>query len=467
MAYCLRFRLCNERVGPLSPIDIKEAEKRVLRIVQATCFSATYRSLNSKETSKLGKTCKLNPFIDDDGLIRVRGRIQKSNLTFDQKHPILIPSRHQLTDKIIRDIHERHDHTGIQTTLYLLRQRFWLMDGRNQVRKIVRACTLCFRCHASAITYKMGNLPSAPPFTHTGVDFCGPFHIKEKKYRNQKRLKVYVCVFVCLSVKAIHLELVSDLTSAGFIAALRRFTAKRGIPEHIHSDNGTNFVGAHNQLKEIYSLFNSIDHKKTIYRFTNERGINWHFIPPVAPHYGALWEASVKMFKHHMKRVVGEALFTFEELNTFVVEVEGILNSRPITSPSSDPNDLLALTPAHYLIDKPFTSLPEGNLSSVPVNRLSTWQHIAKVRRDFWVRWNLEYLNELQMRSKWVKEGPALKIGRVVLIKDKNSPCSRWVLGRVAELHRGDDGIARAATVHTSGGAVKRATNCLCPLPSD
>lgn len=391
-----------------------------------------------------------------------------SNLTSATKHPILLPSRHRLTDSIIREIHEKHHHAGIQTTLHLLRQTFWLTDGRNQVRKIIRTCIRCFRFDASAVDYKMGNLPSARvresvPFTNTGVDFCGPFYIKERKHRNRTRVKVYV--FVCMAIKAVHLEIVSDLTTDGFIAALRRFAARRGLPRHVYSDNGTNFVGANNQLKEMYALLNSEGHKDLINKFASERRITWHFIPPMAPHFGGLWESTVKLFKHHFRRVVGDSLFTLEELNTFVIEIEGILNSRPIIPLSSDPNDLQALSPAHYLIGKPLTALPKGDLTSVPVNRLSTWQHISKVRQDFWARWNLEYLNELQMRSKWIKNKPNLEVGIIVLIKEKNLPCTQWLLGRVAEIHPGEDGTVRTVTVKTTAGNIKRAAKLVCLLP--
>lgn len=200
----------------------------------------------------------------------------------------------------------------------------------------------------------MGDLPpsrvrAAIPFTNTGIDFCGPFCIKERKFRNRSRIKVYVCIFVCMSIKAIHIEVVSDLTSDGFLAALRRFMTRRGLPKHIYSDNGTNFVDANNELRELYVLLNSEENKTRVNKFASEHHITWHFIPPAAPHFGGLWEASVKLFKHHFKRVIGDSLFTFKELNTFTVEVEGILNSRPITAISSDPNDLLVLSPAHIV----------------------------------------------------------------------------------------------------------------------
>ncbi|XP_011884070.1 PREDICTED: uncharacterized protein LOC105571210 [Vollenhovia emeryi] len=472
VAYCRRFRPTSQRGGTLNAEEINEAETCILKLTQAAQFSEEIKKLKSKHAINKGRLISLDPFLDENDLIRVGGRLQNSKLTFSQKHPVLLPSRHLITDQIIRESHENHYHAGIQTTLYILRQRFWILDGRNQVRKVIRACTRCFRFDAKAIEYKMGNLPSARirdaiPFTNTGIDYCGPFYIKEKKHRNRTRIKVYVCIFVCMAIKATHLEVVSDLSSDGFLAALRRFAARRGLPAHIHTDNGTNFVGANSQLKEVYALFNSEKHKNRVERFASEHRIKWHFIPPIAPHFGGLWESTVKLFKHHFRRVVGDSLFTFEELNTFVVEVEGVLNSRPITSLSSDPNDMLVLTPAHYLIGKPLTTLPEGDLSSVPANRLSCWKHITKVRQDFWARWYLEYLNECQKRQRWDKDGPKLKVGTVALIKDKNLPCSQWAMGKITELHPGEDGVARAATIRTATGELKRTTKLLCPLPID
>ncbi|XP_036138622.1 uncharacterized protein LOC105838215 [Monomorium pharaonis] len=380
VTYYLRVRPTNTYRGPLCSKEISEAEIRIIKLLQLSSFADEIKKLKNERTPYQGKLASLSPFVDNDDVLRVGGRLQSSNLSTLQKHPMLLPSRNRVSDRIIREVHENY-HTGIQGTLYTLRQKFWLLDGRNQVRKVISTFMRCCRFDSRVTEYKMGNLPESRvcetiPFT-TGIDFCGFFFLfKEKKHRNRARVKAYVCLFVCMTIKAVHLELVSDLTSDGFLAALRRFAARRGLLKHIYSDNGTNFVGANNQL---YALFNSHKHIELVNRYASTNHISWHFIPPTAPHFGGLWEYTVKFFKHHFKRVVGDLLFTFEELSTFTTEIEGILNSRPITSISSEPDDLSALTPAHYLIGKPLTTLPEGDLQSIPENRLSTWQHITKV----------------------------------------------------------------------------------------
>lgn len=199
VAYCLRFRPNNKYSGPLIATESNEAETRVLKILQSVRLRNELKSLKRNDIPNRGKIANLNPFLDDQGLIRVGGRLRKANLTFSQKHAILLPNQHRITDNIIREIHENHHHPGIQTTLYIVRQNFWLFDGQNQVRKIIRACTQCLRYNAILIEYKMGDLPQTriretTPFMNTGIDYCGPFFIKEKKFRNRGRIKVHVCV---------------------------------------------------------------------------------------------------------------------------------------------------------------------------------------------------------------------------------------------------------------------------------
>ncbi|XP_066588158.1 uncharacterized protein [Prorops nasuta] len=471
IAYCLRFRKNNEFKNSLGFNEIDQAERHVIRYLQNLSFPDIIRSLNNSINITQRRFANLSPFLHQQGLIRVGGRLHKSNLSFAKKHPILLPN-HRLVDCLIRETHQRHFHSGIQSTLYNIRQKYWLLNGKQYVRKVIRSCMQCFRFETSTITCKMGDLPSCRvsksfPFSHTGVDFCGPFFIKEKKFRNQKRIKIYVAVFVCMSIKAVHLDVVSDLTADGFLAVLRRFTSRRGIPNHLYSDNGSNFVGVKNQLREVFDMFHSDSDKDKFNMFAQNNKIQWHFIPPAAPHFGGLWESSVKIFKHHLYRVIGDSLFTYEEFHTLTTEIEGVINSRPITSLSSDPNDLEALSPGHFLAGRPITFIPQENLEAIPENRLSKWQHIYKVRQDFWKRWSLEYLNELQIKSKWWKEGINIKIGELVLIKNKILPCSQWMLGRVTKIHPGHDGVVRAVTMLTSSGELQRANrintySCIC-----
>ncbi|CAK9795156.1 hypothetical protein ANTPLA_LOCUS1384 [Anthophora plagiata] len=319
----------------------------------------------------------------------------------------------------------------------------------------------------------MGDLPKnrvihSRPFTNVGLDYCGPFLLKEKKFRNKGKIKSYVAVFVCFTTRAVHLELVTDLTTETCLEAIKRFCARRGKPTNVYSDNATNFIGVKNEILKVRAFFMSNENNTKLSNYFQNEGINWHFIPPRSPHFGGLWEAAVRSFKHHLYRTVGEAMFTYEQFNTCIVEIESILNSRPLTPLSSDPNDLIALTPAHFLIGDSLPSFPEIDLQDVPINRLSTWQRVQKVKQHFWKRWHKEYLNELRTRSKWHQgNGVQIKIGQLVMIKEDNLPPMQWSMGRIVAVHPGADNIVRVATVKTQTGVYKRCVKKLAPLPID
>ena len=293
------------------------------------------------------------------------------------------------------------------------------------------------------------------PFLRVGVDYAGPFSITMAKTRGAKTLKAYLCLFICFATKALHLELASDLTADAFLAALRRFLARRGRCQHIYSDCGTNFVSAHKQLDQYMR------------EAVQSEQIHWHFNPPSAPHFGGLWEAGVKSVKTHLVRVIGHQILTYEELLTLVSQVEAMLNSRPLHPVSSDPNDLTALTPGHFLTFAPLIALPEPDLEDVPVNRLTRWQLVQSFVKCIWSRWSAEYLHTLHQRSKWSAEKPnSIEVGSLVLIKNEVIPPLQWRLARVLLLHPGQDGIVRVVTLKTAGGVLKRPVAKLCPLPA-
>ncbi|XP_076298325.1 uncharacterized protein LOC143217670 [Lasioglossum baleicum] len=428
VAYCLRFRVKDQNTGPLSLKEIKDSNKRIVKLLQAVTFAQDIHDLKVGKLSNTSKLQPLCPFLYDEGILFVGGRLQNSSLSFEQKHPILLPRGHHITRLIIRDSHQKNHHSGITATLYDVRQLYWPIDGKNTTRQIIRGCIKCFRMNPNPVDYVMGNLPAARvtegrPFLTSGIDYCGPFFIKERQFRNRVR------------VNLVHVEVVSDLTTEAFIAALKRFIARRGMDEKFH-------------------------------HFITAKEISWHFMPALSPHFGGLWEAAVKSFKHHMKRVVGIELFTHEQFTTFVIEVEAILNSRPLTPLSSDPNDMSALTPGHFLIGGSLTCITETDFSQTPSNRLSTWQHIQKVKQDFWKRWHKEYVHQLNIRPKWTRGGHEINIGTVVLLKDDSLPPLCWHLGRIQQIHPGPDGIIRAVTVRTINGTYTRNVKRLAPLPN-
>ncbi|XP_033229622.1 uncharacterized protein LOC117181164 [Belonocnema kinseyi] len=229
-------------------------------MVQQSIFSSEIRRLkNNEPLSEKNKLASLDPFHDENGIIRVGGRIRKAILSYSTRHPIVLPRSHHITELIIRRYHITNHHSGIQNTLCALRERFWPIDGRLQVRACIHKCVTCFGARPRIANYKMSDLPSVRirenrAFNRVGVDYCGPFLIKEKRYKNKAFIKCYVSIFICMVTKAIHIEIVEDMTTEAFLGALRRFIGRRGVPQTIYSDNGTNFQGTKNALDDLYKL---------------------------------------------------------------------------------------------------------------------------------------------------------------------------------------------------------------------
>nr|XP_026499487.1 uncharacterized protein LOC113403233 [Vanessa tameamea] len=279
-----------------------------------------------------------------------------------------------------------------------------------------------------------------------------------------KLQKAYISVFVCMSTKAIHLELVGDLSAEAFIAAFKRFVPRRGKCTHIWSDQGRNFVGANKELAIAWEDAN-LTFEGDIANELALDGTQWHFIPPYTPNFGGLWEAGVKSVKYHLKRVLTNNL-TFEEMSTVLCQIEACLNSRPLCPiDNTDADSIEPLTPGHFLIGEPPIVVPSPDFKDSKVHHLSRWQYTQKLLGDFWRKWQQEYLSRLQQRPIWLKKTEELKIGDIVLIKTDGLPPGKWSLGRIVDKHPGDDGCTRVYSVKSGNSLVKRPITKLCHFP--
>lgn len=302
-------------------------------------------------------------------------------------------------------------------------------------------------------------------FERCGIDYAGPLYYKEGTRKAFKHIKCYLAIFVCFVTKAIHIELASDLTSEGFLNVFKRFISRRGYPCDIYSDNGLNFVGAERELNELAILLNNQKLKQQVIEYSSEKGIRWHFITPRAPHHGGLWEAAVKSAKRHLYRITKDSHLRYEELQTLLIQIEAILNSRPLTPMSSDPADLTPLTAGHFLIGGPLTAYPEPSLEKLLSNRLSSWQRVEQLRQHFWQRWFQEYLHHCQQRNKWQSTDCSIHKGQMVILKEDGTLPLSWPIGRIVEVFPGKDNIIRTVTVRTRKGTYKRLITRLCLLP--
>ncbi|GAB0092550.1 uncharacterized protein DMENIID0001_075520 [Sergentomyia squamirostris] len=460
--------------GPITVSELNETRNIIIRSIQHQFFHHEIHQLQKgKPIDNESKILRLNPFLDEKEILRVGGRIQASHLPPERKHPILLPAKHYLTQLIADDTHIRLTcHGGPREILTTMRQTYWPIRGIDVAKAAFRKCIKCFRVSIPKKAQQMmGNLPPARvqlahPFQRVGVDFCGPFHIK-LPLRNARTTKMYVAVFVCFITRAIHLELVSDLTAEAFLAAFRRFVARRGKCSDCFCDNAGNFAAGASRIQEIQQSLSKKQTKDEIINGTASEGITFHFIPPRSPHFGGLWETAVKSFKTHFYRIAGKDNFTQEAFTTLLADVEACLNSRPLTPLSTDPGDLETLTPGHYLIGRPLNAIPEHDVTDLPVNSLKYWRRLEQYKQHFWKRWSREILSNMQSRPKWKHPHPNLQIGDLVLLVEDNLPPLSWVPGRVIELHTGNDGHIRVVVVRTAWGVYKRAIQKIAPFPPE
>ncbi|XP_028159447.1 uncharacterized protein LOC114352159 [Ostrinia furnacalis] len=374
--------------------------------------------------------------------------------------PIILDGTHQAVRLLIEHEHRRLAHGNNETVVNELRQEFFILNLRSTVRSVGHRCQFCRIRKATAVIPPMGNLPASRlthhcrPFTCVGLDYFGPVQVTIGR-RHEKR---YVALFTCLTTRAVHLEVVHDLSTDAAIMALRRFVARRGTPKEIWSDNGTSFVGATKFLRELYG--------PKLNDFTVNNGIEWRFIPPSAPSMGGAWERLVRSVKTALKVILKDRAPKEPIFTTLLVEAEAIVNSRPLTHVSVGQEGNEALTPFHFLIGT--SSTGNHHVGAVPQDLYgrTAWRKTVRLADLFWQRWLKEYLPTLvPRRSGSEVEGTPLSVGDLVLIVDGNLPRGTWPRGRVKKLFPGGDNVVRVAEVSTAGGVLRRPLRKLVRLP--
>lgn len=464
-----------KRQGKLCPEELTSALHAIIKLDQERHFQVEIKHL--KEHSDLSniKTnlSNLSPFLDSSGLLRIGGRLQNANLCYSKRHPIILPKGSNITKLIIHHEHLRLKHAGQKLMLCSLNEQYWIINSNREIKSVIHKCIICFKLKAKATTQLMGSLPldrvnMTRPFQIIGTDYGGPFNVKQSRIRKPVITKAYIVIFVCFVTKAIHIELASDMTTNTFLACLKRFIFRRNKPTKIYCDNAAYYKGANNILNDLYELQNSTSHQNAVNDFCNTERISFHFIPSYSPVFGGLWEAGIKSVKYHIKRVVGQAVLTYEELNTVLVQIEGILNSRPLTPMSADHEDMSYLSPAHFLTGSSLTSYADLNLVGENVGKLSFWKLCVQMQQTFWRQWHKQYLVMLQSRPKWKGVQTNLEIGTMVIIKSDNVSPLQWPIGRIVDVMPGRDGKVRALNVKTAKGSIINTSIMkVCPLPID
>ena len=449
--------------------DLRQAELEIIRLVQMRAFETEIKTLQSlkihedmsdrKVARNRNKTLKhtssiyrLDPFLDVHGIMRVGGRIHRAELSSNIRHPAILPRKAHITNLVIRHFHEQSEHQGRGMTTNEIRENgFWIIGCSSAVSEYIFKCVKCRKLRSQLQQQKMANLPEdrlepAPPFTFSGVDFFGPWVIKE----GRKLLKRYGVIFTCMACRAIHLETANSLDTDSFINALRRFLALRGPMRQLRSDRGTNFVGAERELREAVAEMDD----DRIRQFLLKEGCDFFEFKmnvPSASHMGGVWERQIRSVRNVLASLLEKhgSQLDDESLRTLMCEAAAIVNSRPLTVDNlNDPTSLEPLTPNHLLTMKSKIILPPpGEFQRVDLYSRKRWRRVQYLANEFWSRWRKEFLQNLQPRTKWVRPRRNMRIDDIVLVKDENLPRNEWRLGRIVEAHLDEDGHLRKVRV--------------------
>lgn len=456
------------RSGPLLAAEVARTRQGLLRHLQWKHFTKEMEKISKGLIlSKRSWLAPLCPFIDKDGLLRVGGRLDKSlDLTEFQKHPIILAKDH-ITNLIVRFTHENYLHAGNQLTERFLRDFYWIPAMKTRIKAIIKNCVVCLRWKAEHYQQPMADLPAerttgAPSFSTVGCDLTGAFLVKASKSRFDSIVKMYLCAFVCFATKAVHLEIVDDLTTEAFLEAFSRFTSRRGVPTKMWTDCGSNFVGAARVLRKAWE---KILHQSRDRLAAQE--IEWTFNAPLNPSAGGYWEACMKSCKFFIKRAGNLSNLTFNQFYTLTCKIEAILNSRPLCKNSSDSTDVLAITPFQLVTLRSFKlSALDIIQENLPLTKRLIWAN--DLLHEFWRHFELEVLSAATKRYKWRSQAQPVTLDEVCLLMDPTQTPGQWKLGRIIKLYPDEKGVVRRVDLKTEAkDVVHRATNKIVPLITD
>lgn len=453
----------DKRSGILTPEELREAEKYWIKVTQQRAFQKEMTALQGGQgIHQSSSIISLMPQLAEGGMLRVTGRLQSADIADEAKYPIILPQKSHFTQLVIQDTHERLKHAGVNHVLAETRQRFWIVNGRQAVKSWDFRCSYCRRRRASPGEQVMAPLPDCRlghdmrAFACCGVDFAGPYLTKVTSRTTAKR---YLCLFTCMSTRAVHLEMAADLTADAFLLAFSRMVARRGRPKMVLSDNGRNFLGAKMELRRIEEAAPEIARK------LGQEGVVWKLNPPSAPHHGGVFESMIKSAKKALSVVLGQASVTDDELATAFTEVEGILNSRPLTYCGADPKDEPCLTPNHFLIGQMGGNLLTPQMTEQSARALRRrWRHLQDLVSKIWRRFRRELLPTLSQRHKWQEVKRDVEVGDVMLLLEPSTPRGKWPLVVVDDVYTGQDGHVRVVDVRRNGQVFRRPITKLCPL---
>ncbi|XP_073954216.1 uncharacterized protein [Choristoneura fumiferana] len=441
------------------------AECLLLKCSQAQTFEDEINTLkNGKHLPRSSKLLTLSPYLDNYGVLRAQGRIDAAaEILPETKRPAILDGRDYITRLIVKFYHVNSGHENQETVVNNIKQKYWIIKLRPTVKTVTSQCMTCRIRKCKPEIPRMGDLPKARmahhqrPFTFCGIDLFGPFEVTI----GRRREKRYGVLFTCLTVRAIHLETVATLTSDSLIMAVRRMAARRGWPQHIYSDNGTNLRGADAELKRSVQELD----KEILQNEVMNHGTNWTFIPAASPHWAGAWERLIRNVKSSLKIILKERAPKEETFNTLLAEVENIVNSRPLTHVSVDPKSQETLTPNHFLLGSS-SNLPHiGSFDDSEFYLKRQWRIAQRLADLFWKRWVKEVLPDLIPRKKWHVEQRPLQVGDLVLVVDPNGPRNTWPRGKIEHVLPGRDGRIRMVHVRTKSGLLTRSAVRVARLP--